>query len=389
MARLDFSGGSSSMPKNVSPSAESGSGDDAFIDVRGVTVTYGERTAVDDVSFQVPKGQQLSLLGPSGCGKTTLLRCIAGFETPDAGEISVAGKVLFSDRKGVDVPVEKRRLSMMFQSYAIWPHMTVAENVGYALKVRRTPRSAARERVMQLLSMVGMTEYVDAPSTELSGGQQQRVALARSYAHLPHALLLDEPLSNLDARLREKMREDLATMQRELGVTTVYVTHDQEEAMSLSNRVLVLRDGRILQDSSPLEVYNRPRNAFVADFIGAANIVSGELTVTNSGVYLRVGDADVRCGAQPHDLSTTTGRQEAAIRTVYPRLSRGTRVDATNTWNARIIERTFLGDSIVFRVAWPGGRDLRVRTLPTNDFEVDEAVLVEIPPEFVVVLEDS
>lgn len=294
MARLDFSGGSSSMPKNVSPSAESGSGDDAFIDVRGVTVTYGERTAVDDVSFQVPKGQQLSLLGPSGCGKTTLLRCIAGFETPDAGEISVAGKVLFSDRKGVDVPVEKRRLSMMFQSYAIWPHMTVAENVGYALKVRRTPRSAARERVMQLLSMVGMTEYVDAPSTELSGGQQQRVALARSYAHLPHALLLDEPLSNLDARLREKMREDLATMQRELGVTTVYVTHDQEEAMSLSNRVLVLRDGRILQDSSPLEVYNRPRNAFVADFIGAANIVSGELTVTNSGVYLRVGDAEDR-----------------------------------------------------------------------------------------------
>lgn len=371
--------------KTVSPHSRTSDSNLDFIEVRNLSVKFGNRLAVDNVSFRVGKGEQLSLLGPSGCGKTTLLRCIAGFETPSEGEISIAGQLLFSSSQGINVPVEKRGLSMMFQSYAIWPHMNVGENVGYALKVRKMSRDFVRSRVRELLRMVDMETYIDTPSTQLSGGQQQRVALARSYAYLPHALLLDEPLSNLDARLRDQMREDLAKMQRESGVTTVYVTHDQEEAMSLSDRVIVLSDGRILQEGSPLEIYNKPRNRFVADFIGAANILSGEATPTSNESSLRVGDAVLECDVSKNALKP--GAQKVAIRTVYPRLLRTSPQGHINVWPARITGRTFLGDAVVFTVSWPGGDGFRVRTFPDKDFEVGEEVYLQIASKHIVILE--
>jgi iron(III) transport system ATP-binding protein len=362
--------------------------DEGFIEVRDLWVNYGGDPVVKGVSFTIPRGQQLSLLGPSGCGKTTTLRCIAGLETPTSGEIRIDGETVFSASKGINVATEKRQLSLMFQSYAIWPHMTVRQNVAYSLKVRRTNRAEIDRRVDAVLAMVGMAGYADVKATMLSGGQQQRVALARSYAFPPKALLLDEPLSNLDARLRAQMREDLKRLQRESGVTTVYVTHDQEEAMALSDRIIVMRDGVIVQDDEPLVVFARPRTRFVADFIGAANILCG--TVTDpAGRWLDVAGTPVRYGHHQSDVEVTAGAQrEVAIRTVYPQISRERPAQSDNVWEATIARCTLLGDFVEMAVAWPGG-ELRVKTLPLDLFDEGESVYLTLPPARVVVLSDE
>jgi ABC-type Fe3+/spermidine/putrescine transport system ATPase subunit len=200
----------------------------AYIEVRNLTAAFDGKVVVKDVSFAVASGEHLSLLGPSGCGKSTTLRCIAGLETPVGGEIVIDGIPVFSSEKRINVPTEKRKLSMVFQSYAIWPHMTVFENVAYGLRVQHVKESEVQQRVAETLKMVGMEEYIQRPATDLSGGQQQRVALARSYASRPKAILLDEPLSNLDARLRVHMREEIKELQHKFGLSTIYVTHDQE-----------------------------------------------------------------------------------------------------------------------------------------------------------------
>jgi len=365
----------------------------SFIEVKGLTVKYGERIAVDDVSFRVEMGEQLSLLGPSGCGKTTTLRCIAGLETPAAGEIAINGKVLFSSVRKINVPTERRELSMMFQSYAIWPHMTVYQNIAYGLKLRKVPKAEIKLRVDELLRMVGMEDYAAIPSTNLSGGQQQRVALARSYAHPPKALLLDEPLSNLDARLRDRMREDLKKFQRESGVTTIFVTHDQEEAMSLSNRIIVMRQGKIVQDASPLQLYNEPRTRFVADFIGAANIVRGVLVSLNGRWYLRcAAGAELECRPPSKEMRLRDGEDyEVAIRTVYPVLSRPSQEHVPeshrmNRWRGRITDRTFLGDSVMYSVEWPVGPPLRVSASPLQDFAIGDEIDLALSPDSVVIL---
>ena len=242
----------------------------AYIEVRDLAVAYGSKVVVKGVSFSVSHGEHLSLLGPSGCGKSTTLRCIAGLETPVSGEIVIDGVPMFSSTRRINVPTEKRKLSMVFQSYAIWPHMTVFENVAYGLRVQRVAESELKQRVGDVLKMVGMEDFIDRPATDLSGGQQQRVALARSYASRPKAILLDEPLSNLDARLRVRMREEIKELQHRFDLSTIYVTHDQEEAMAISDRIIVMRDGHIEQSGKPLEIYDTPRTRFVADFIGAA-----------------------------------------------------------------------------------------------------------------------
>jgi ABC-type Fe3+/spermidine/putrescine transport system ATPase subunit len=359
---------------------------EGFIEVRDLWVSYGGDPVVKGVSFTIPRGQQLSLLGPSGCGKTTTLRCIAGLETPLSGEILIDGETVYSSTRGINVATEKRQLSLMFQSYAIWPHMTVRQNVAYALKVRRTDRREIDRRVSQVLAMVGMDGYADVKATQLSGGQQQRVALARSYAFPPKALLLDEPLSNLDARLRVQMREDLKRLQRESGITTVYVTHDQEEAMALSDRIIVMRNGVIEQDAPPMEVFERPRTRFVADFIGAANILSAAESADGA---LVVGDAHVRHAPHPDGPPVAAGAgRTAAIRTVYPQLTRERPADAVNVWPATIARCTLLGDFVEMAVRWPGG-ELRVKGLPTTIFTEGEEVYLRLPPEKVVVLDEG
>src|SRR5581483_9885878 len=239
--------------------------------------------AAQDVSFEVPDGALFTLLGPSGCGKTTTLRSIAGLERPRLGDIAVDGRVVFSSANGTFVAPNRRNFGMVFQSYAIWPHMNVFKNVAFPLEVRksRPSRKEIEQKVMRVLSAVQLAELADRDATKLSGGQQQRLALARALVMEPQLLLLDEPLSNLDAKLREKMRFELKRMQRELKLTTVYVTHDQGEALALSHEIAVMNEGQIVQVGSPRDIYERPRNRFVADFVGSANFL--DATVAGKG----------------------------------------------------------------------------------------------------------
>ena len=237
----------------------------------GLVKTFGRVTAVNDLSLEARAGEFLTLLGPSGCGKTTTLRLIAGLERPDQGEIHLGSRLLSSSDAGLFVPPERRGMGMVFQSYAIWPHMTVFENVAFPLQELRRPRPEIRERVMAILNTVGLGGLHDRPAPMLSGGQQQRVALARALVSNPQVLLLDEPLSNLDARLREEMRFELRDMQARLGITSIFVTHDQAEAMTLSDRIIVMNAGHIEQEGRPEDVYQRPSTRFVMDFLGRAN----------------------------------------------------------------------------------------------------------------------
>jgi iron(III) transport system ATP-binding protein len=241
---------------------------------------------IREASFALEPGTFFTLLGPSGCGKTTTLRCVAGLETPDQGVIAVDGRVLFDAGARINVPVEQRAVGMVFQSYAIWPHMTVAENVAFPFTVskrRRYSRAEIEEGVRRALAIVDLDGFEQRPAPQLSGGQQQRVALARAIVHEPRLLLLDEPLSNLDAQLRDEMRGELKRLQHKIGITTVYVTHDQSEALALSDRIAVIDRGRISQIGSPEDIYFRPVNPFVARFVGATNLLSGRLLAVSAG----------------------------------------------------------------------------------------------------------
>ena len=248
----------------------------AILRVEGLSKTYGVVRALDGVSFEFGGGI-LSILGPSGCGKTTLLRCIAGLEVPDDGSISIAEKVQTWIREGVLVPPYSREIGFVFQNYALWPHMTVYSNVAFGLKLRKVAGDEVKRRVKAALELVGLREHEDRYPSQLSGGQQQRVALARSLALEPRLILLDEPLSNLDAKLREEMRTELKKLIKKVGISALYVTHDQEEAFVLSDTVIVMDRGRILQYATPDEIYNRPANEFVASFIGRATLVDGKV----------------------------------------------------------------------------------------------------------------
>src|SRR5918911_524601 len=278
-----------------------------MLQIRNLVKTFGATRsekhrrvhAVDDISFDVKDGELFTLLGPSGCGKTTTLRCIAGLEMPDHGEIAIDGRVLFSSEKGVRVPANERGLGMVFQSYAIWPHMNVFKNVAFPLEVlprrKRPARRELRERVERALTVVRLDHLADRQATDLSGGQQQRLALARALVMEPSLLLLDEPLSNLDAKLRAEMVFELKRLQRELGLTAVYVTHDQVEALAMSDWVAVMRDGKIEQVGRPREVYEAPRSRFVADFIGTSNFIDGVVEERRHGLYIvRTADGELR-----------------------------------------------------------------------------------------------
>jgi iron(III) transport system ATP-binding protein len=252
-----------------------------MIAIRDLAMTYrtsfGEHHAVRGVSIDVPQGEFYSLLGPSGCGKTTILRCVAGLERPDAGEISIGGEIVFSSERGIWVPPHLRNIGMVFQSYAIWPHMTVFENVAFPLRYEwpRPSRTEIRARVAKALHLVHLDGLEERPAPYLSGGQQQRLALARALVGEPRVLLLDEPLSNLDAKLREEMRFEIRQIVERLGVTTLFVTHEQIEALTMSDTMAVMKDGAIVQEGSPASIYMRPAEEFIADFIGRTNFLKG------------------------------------------------------------------------------------------------------------------
>jgi ABC-type Fe3+/spermidine/putrescine transport system ATPase subunit len=275
----------------------------AHVRVSHVTKRFGGVTAVDDVSFEVPKGSFATLLGPSGCGKTTTLRMIAGFYDPDEGDIEIAG------RRVNNLPVHRRGTAMVFQDYALFPHMTVRDNVAYGLKVAHVKGADRTRRVDETLAFVGLGGLGDRWPNQLSGGQQQRVAVARALVIQPQVLLLDEPLSNLDAKLREQLRVEMRVLQRRLGMTFVYVTHDQEEALSLSDWIAVMRGGKVEQAGAPWDIYYQPRTAFLADFVGSVNLVPAKvLDVMDDSLTIAVGSqrASVR---RPKGVTLATGQE--------------------------------------------------------------------------------
>ncbi|MQA94111.1 MAG: ATP-binding cassette domain-containing protein [Streptosporangiales bacterium] len=246
--------------------------------VRNLTVKFGGHVAVNDLSLDIADGEMLVLLGPSGCGKTTTMRSIVGLQKPAAGTITIGDEVVFDARRGINVPANDRNIGMVFQSYAIWPHLTVAQNVAFPLRMQKVPKAEIRERVAEVLASVGLQDFGPRGASRLSGGQMQRVALARSLAMRPRMLLLDEPLSNLDAKLRERLRYELRELQQSLGMTAIYVTHDQSEALALADRIAVMRDGVIEQLAGPVDMYRNPRTSFVADFLGVDNIFAARVT---------------------------------------------------------------------------------------------------------------
>jgi iron(III) transport system ATP-binding protein len=359
----------------------------APIEVEDLQIQYGNVVAVRGVSFAVRPGEQLTLLGPSGCGKTTTLRALAGLERPTAGTIRVGGQVVYSSAQRIDIPAEKRGLSMVFQSYAIWPHMTVFDNVAYGLRVRKRPRAEIEARVHAALDLVQMGAYAARRASQLSGGQQQRVALARACAFSPQVLLFDEPLSNLDAKLRADMRIELRDLQHRLGVTSVYVTHDLEEALAMSDRIVVMRDGVIEQAGTPTEIYARPRNAFVADFVGSSNLVSGTLRpdLAHDGlIALETSSGDLvygdSCGRTPGAEPTLS------IRTVHLQFSNERPEGTVNVWPVRVRHSVFQGDFTQIHVAW-GDRDLVIRSAALQPVAEGQPAWIAADPRRCVLLE--
>jgi putative spermidine/putrescine transport system ATP-binding protein len=283
----------------------------AFLEIADLRKTFGAQNVVEDFDLAVGRGEFVSFLGPSGCGKTTTLRMVAGFETPSSGAIRIDGRDVTPLRPN------QRNVGMVFQSYALFPNMTVAENVGFGLKVAGRPGSEIAPRVAEMLTLVKLPALGGRYPYQLSGGQQQRVALARALAVKPQVLLLDEPLSALDAKIRVSLRDEIKAVQRELGITTIYVTHDQEEALSMSDRIVVMNEGRIEQIGTPFEIYNHPRTRFVASFVGTLNILRGRVTDASAGRISIDGQEVVAArgvaGAQPGDIRSVALRPEAIV----------------------------------------------------------------------------
>ena len=359
------------------------------IEVRDLHIHYGDVPAVGPVSFSVPKGQQLTLLGPSGCGKSTTLRAVAGLEKPVAGVINIGNRKMYSSEENVNVPAEDRGLSMVFQSYAIWPHMTVYDNVAFGLKVRRKSRKEIDEGVKRALALVQMEAFASRPASQLSGGQQQRVALARACAFSPDVLLFDEPLSNLDAKLRSDMRIELRELQHNLGVTSIYVTHDLEEALAMSDCIVVMNKGCIEQSGTPYEIYNYPRTAFVADFVGSSNLISGqvredlssedEIVIETTGGELVYGNP---CGRK-------VGREATlSARTVHLQLHTQRPEGNRNVWPVTITRSVFLGDLSEIHISW-SGRTLIIRRSALDQMDEGQQVFLSVDPKRCVLLEDT
>jgi len=352
------------------------------VQLTGITKCFGATRAIDDVSLTIEEGDFFTLLGPSGCGKTTLLRTIAGFYMPEAGEIR------FGDRVVNAIPAHRRETGMVFQNYALFPHLSVYDNVAYGLRARKIPRPEAAGRVADILKSVQLEGLEHRAPSQLSGGQQQRVALARALVISPQILLMDEPLSNLDAKLRVSMREEIRRLQKRMGITTIYVTHDQEEAMAVSDRIAILSRGRVEQVGTPAGIYFRPVSRFAAEFMGGSNILEFQVAAYDAQTGLITAEAGGQkihlTGDRPAGRSITV-----SIRPEWIRVVSSAESNDRNVLAGTVLSSTFLGSMVRYRVSGPAGQELTVEVHHPEETGIladGERLLYRIPPDRPVLL---
>lgn len=350
------------------------------IKIHNVSKYFGDNKAIDDINITINQGEFFTLLGPSGCGKTTLLRTLAGFYQADEGDL------YFDEKRINEVPAHKRNVGMVFQNYAIFPHLTVFENIAYGLKARKVKKNEIKARVAEALDMVELTHLQDRQPSQLSGGQQQRVALARATVIHPGLLLMDEPLSNLDAKLRIKMREDIKSLQKDLNITTIYVTHDQEEALAVSDRIAVLKDGKVQQIGKPHEIYLSPSNKFVANFIGSTNLLDANVDSIgdNKAVVVVEGVELLSVFKKP-----VKGYALYSIRPEQVKLSDN--LDGNGAMG-EIVDATFLGESVVYKIKFESGNEISAHehSIRFNMLrKIGEKVKVDLNPEEAVIFDES
>jgi iron(III) transport system ATP-binding protein len=359
----------------------------AFIEIQDLFKRYRKVVAVNRIRLEVQEGEMLSLLGPSGCGKTTTLRCIAGLEVPEGGDIVIDGVPMLS--KGF-VPPAKRGIGMVFQNYAVWPHMRVLNNVAYGMKLQKISKAEIRERALQVLDLVGLKGLEERYPSQLSGGQQQRVALARALVRNPKVLLLDEPLSNLDAKLREKMRFEIKSLVRRMGITAVYVTHDQAEAMVISDRIVVMERGNVVQIGTPQEIYNQPANRFVADFIGTTNFIAGQVQEAVPGE----SRVRVRTDFSPSLLCRPSNSQtprpgdavQASIRPEDVEVFAEAPGERPNLFRGTIAHKAYLGNFLYFFID-VGETQIRVQVSHHMPQEEGQELYLALDPDKCVLLD--
>ena len=365
----------------------------AMVELSHLRKHFGPELAVNDVNLSVKQGEFVTLLGPSGCGKTTTLRCVAGLERPDGGEIRIGGDIVAAPERGIHLYPEERNIGMVFQSYAVWPHMTVFDNVAYGLRVRRAPAPAIKERTTRALELVGLPHLAGRYATKLSGGQRQRVALARAIVYEPRVILFDEPLSNLDAKLREQMRVELVRLQHEVGITSIYVTHDQSEALVMSDRVVVMNNGVIQQIGDPQTIYAQPANTFVANFIGVANLMHGAF-VGRSGELCEI-DIDLGEGRSPLRLKALGGAGAAAgqrvtlsVRPEDIAIDFEKKAAANgNAFEGVVIDTVYLGNQLECRVK-VGRHEIGIQTDHTEQIAPAQTVYLSFKPDHGLCLTD-
>ncbi len=354
---------------------------DGYLRVENLIKYFGDDRAVDDISFSIPKGSFLTLLGPSGCGKTTTLMSIAGLHSINSGKITVGDAVFTSPGEGLFLPPEKRDIGMVFQSYAIWPHMTVAQNVAYPLEIRKLQRSEIDDRVASVLKLVGLTDWANSLATNLSGGQQQRASLARAIVSNPRLLLFDEPLSNLDLKLREIMRVELKRIQSEVGITSIYVTHDQSEALVMSDEIIVMSKGKIEQRGGPVNIYSKPVNEYVSNFIGVANLMKAKVLDASDGR----GRVEVEQAGQtitvPCAIGPGIAAGDEAVLSVRPENVHAVRENSADIkLEGEVTHAIFLGSYVDCRVQW-GDFEWKVIAHPRTRLRAGEKVFLQFDPE--------
>ena len=358
----------------------------AILKVNNLSKSFGKVKAVREVTFEATEGKVLSLLGPSGCGKTTTLRCIAGFENPDRGEIYL------DDRKITSIPPEKRGIGMVFQNYALWPHMTVYGNLAFSLQIRKVPKPEIDKRIKKVLSMVQLEGYENRYPRQMSGGQQQRIAMARALVFEPEIMLLDEPLSNLDAQLREEMRFEFTELQRKLGITAVYVTHDQAEALVISDKIVILDQGKIVQSGSPKDIYSNPKNKFVAGFIAVTSFINGRIdsfTEEKKKVIVKTDD-----GLAIHGFNNSFDigqKVSVAIRMNVIKFIQDENKNDKNTVNmfrGKIIQSSYLGNIIDYKIK-VSNWEVRTNSDAKYNFKIGEEVTFYLSPEDIIVTREE
>jgi ABC-type Fe3+/spermidine/putrescine transport system ATPase subunit len=358
-----------------------------MVQFKGILKKFGDVVAVEKINFDIEEGSLVTLLGPSGCGKTTLLRMVAGLEEPTEGDIFIKGK------RVNDTPIHKRNLGMIFQNYALFPHKTIFDNVAFGLKYRNVSKEEIREKVTRALEMVRLPGVENRMPNQLSGGQQQRIAMARAIVIEPDVLLMDEPLSALDENLREEMRREVDNLQQMLGVTTIFVTPDQREALSMSDKILVLKDGRKQQEGSPELVYNEPVNHFVADFLGHSNFIKGNVVSIDSGhiaVQIETGDLLVATNRGGFSVGD---RVELVVRAqrfdIYPR-EKFTAVQGMNSFDGQIKDRSYMGGEISYFIELGGGREIHaISMMRTRIYNIGEKVSVQVAPQHCHLIADE